>query len=226
MFTILKAFRTRLELKAASICAAVLVMTQGATPAPSASPSTVVAKAYANNDSLSSYTFQMHASVAMHHFPWMHFTVDGEGQYEKGVLYQVRITKAPFFAKRLEQIDLSFLSPSMWRDHYDVRTVGSQGDDTQFQLTPRDAGTLSRALVTVNPSSGIREINMEYADGGRIRFLLRSDNMSGYLLPATTDIDINAQGTSLSAHADFSNYSVVANCGKPCGANAIMGHRL
>ena len=43
----------------------------------------VVAMAGARNHGLREYTFHVNVAMAMKHFPWLHFHMDGEGDYQR-----------------------------------------------------------------------------------------------------------------------------------------------
>ena len=197
--------------------AAALLACVGVPFAPARAGQSPLELACARNPSLTAYTFHMDVTLAMHHFPWLHFRLSGEGQNVRGERYIVKFTTMPFFAKRLNEIDLSELDPRMWDKQYIVRLVDQQNSTATFSLTSRDEGqdqksaSLKDALVTLDANYATRTVVLQYANGGNITLNLTPESTSGYLLPATGEAQINMPGEALSAHASFTDYAVVSH---------------
>jgi hypothetical protein len=90
----------------------------------------IVAAASERNDALETFTFHANISMAMRHFPWLHFHMEGLGDYRRGDHYVLRLTGAPSFASRMRQIDLSMIDPGMWPNRYRYTEVGRRDGDT------------------------------------------------------------------------------------------------
>jgi hypothetical protein len=165
------------------------------------------------NPLLTSYTFHMTVAMAMRHFPWLHFHIDGDGQYVRGENYVVHFTRMPFFARGIQQIDLSPLDPSMWQKRFFVTVADRRDGMTTFalrvrRLDPQDPNPLEETFVTLDSQYSTREVVLRYRDGV-IRLNITPSNTQRFRLPATGDAGIDMPGQSLSAHAAFTNYTIV-----------------
>jgi hypothetical protein len=177
---------------------------------PSSGEAAVIAAAYDRNDALESYTFHMDIGMAMRHFPWLHFKMEGLGDYRRGDHYIVHLIKKPSFASKMQDIDLSVIDPSMWPNRYRYHETGQQDGDTLFALEEIKPGSLKAATVALNPVSGAHWVDITYADGMHIHMILSSDDIEGYLLPVTLTADVDYPNMPLSADATFNDYSIAA----------------
>lgn len=169
-----------------------------ATPQPSAS-----------DRAPQSYTFRLGVDMAMRTFPWLHFRLEGLGDYRRGDHYVVHITKKPSFAEKVQDIDLSMIDPSMWQHRYRYRITGQQDGDTIFALESlTKKSTLTSATVAMNPVSGAHWVDVSYSDGTHVHMVITSNAVSGFLLPTTMIADVNYPHMfPLSADASFTDYS-------------------
>ena len=200
-------------------CAAVVVATgtlaaQGVGAAASQRPTPnlapVIAAAYGRNDALQSYTFQVSIEMAMRHFPWLHFKMEGVGDYLRGDHYLVHLTKKPGFASKMKDIDLSMIDPSMWPKRYRYEQAGVQDGDTLFALqSTQKPSSLQSATVALNPAFGAQWVDVTYSDGTHIHLNVTSNTIFGFLLPTSLTADVYYPHMSpLSADASFSNYAI------------------
>jgi hypothetical protein len=155
----------------------------------------------------------MDVALAMHHFPWLHFRVAGEGWNIRGQQFKVHFIKTPSFARALNEVDLSALDPRMWKSRYVVDLVSRQESMTTFSLRPlaedRDQkNALKDALVTLDDNYATRTLVLHYANGGSITLNLTPESKNGYLLPVTAEAQIDMPGQSLTAEASFSDYAL------------------
>jgi hypothetical protein len=195
-----------MERRAAPVLATFLLLALAPQSPPEGSP--VITSAYARNDSLQSYTFEVNVAMAMRHFPWLHFHIQGDGVYERGHRYVVHFTKMPFFAPQPRDVDLSMLDPAMWPQIYAVETAGTDGSDTIFTLHAIKDDSLEEARVTMSPLDGTERVEASYRDGTRIAMTVASSDSDGYLLPSKITAQIDYGLTPLSADADFTHYVV------------------
>jgi hypothetical protein len=145
--------------------------------------------------------------MAMRHFPWLHFHLQGLGVYEPGVSYVVHFTKTPWFIPQARHdADLSMLDPLMWPGRYLYEEIGQQGDEKLFALHAINDPSLRNATVAVGPNGAARRIDATYSDGTHIETRVNLNNVDGFLLPATMTADIDEPHIALSANADFENY--------------------
>jgi hypothetical protein len=154
------------------------------------------------------YTFEMDVAMAMRHFPWMHFRMEGEGSYEPGESYTVHLTSMPWFMpKQHNDIDLSMLDPTLWPRHFSFQETGQLDGQTFFDLRPIDDPSLEDATVTVGPSGQTRHVAMAYKDGTHITMDVSDSAFGGFVLPATLRADIDKPHMPLSANAAFKDYA-------------------
>ena len=185
-----------------------------ALPAPSRADTSAGAACAARNPSLAEYTFDMNVAMRMRHFPWLGFHLAGSGRYVRGQSHVVDFTQLPFFAKGFNEVDLSPLDPCIWPRFYAVTSLGTRDGLTTFSLRPRradpqDKNRLVEALVTLDSSYATRNVVLHY-ENGSITIALTPGSILGYRLPADGEVSIDMPGRSLSAHADFTNYSIVS----------------
>jgi hypothetical protein len=195
-----------MERRTVTVLAAFLLLAVAPQSPTEGSP--VIAAAYSRNDTLQSYTFEVDVAMAMRHFPWLHFHIEGDGVYERGRRYVVHFTKMPFFAPQPRDVDLSMLDPAMWPSMYTVETTGEDGGDAVFTLHAIKDDSLDEARVTMSPLDGTERVVAMYHDGTRIAMSVASNDSAGYLLPAKITAQIDYGGTPLSADADFTHYVV------------------
>jgi len=191
----------------AAAAAAALILLSSPTPTGATSSSRVIASVDARNLALHSYTFHMNVAMAMKHFPWLHFHLEGEGTYRRGDRYIVHFTSMPGFASKIHDIDLSMIDPAMWPGHYRYSEAGRQDDDTIFALEPIDDVNLKTASVALNEASGVRWVDATYADGTHIHMIVNSGEFGGFLLPASMSAAVDYPHMPIAAHADFGDYS-------------------
>jgi hypothetical protein len=165
----------------------------------------IIAALDARNATLPNFTFHANVAVAMHHFPWLHFHLDGDGTYDRGDRYLVHFTRMPFFAKQIHDIDLSMLDPTLWPKNYLYTRIGLEGSDAVFSLAPLHDPTLSKAEVAIN-EQGADWVDATYTDGMHIHMAVTTAPAGPYLLPGKMDVAIDYPHMPLSATADFTNY--------------------
>lgn len=180
-----------------------------APPGPSESAA-VIAAAYGRNDALQAYTFALNIDMAMRTFPWLHFKMEGVGDYRRGDHYVVHITKEPSFASKMHQIDLSMIDPTMWPSHYRYWQVGEKNGDTVFLLEGlKKQSILKSATVALSPITGAHWVDATYTDGMHVHMNITSNQIFGFLLPTQLNADVNYPHMfPLSADASFSNYNI------------------
>ncbi len=153
------------------------------------------------------YTFKMDVAMAMRHFPWLHFHMQGVGTYQLGVSYTVHFTSLPWFVpKSRHDFDLSMIDPLMWPKHYLYQQIGQQDGDAIFELHAIDDPGLRNATVRLGPGGLAREVQTAYSDGTTIDTKVSNSNVNGFLLPVAMKADINEPHLALSASADFKDY--------------------
>ncbi|MGC1379934.1 MAG: hypothetical protein WA814_02780 [Candidatus Baltobacteraceae bacterium] len=154
------------------------------------------------------FTFQMSVALAMIHFPWLRFHMDGLGRYEPGQTYVVHFAKLPWFAPRHRyDVDLSMLDPAMWPKRFTYRQIGQQNEDTLFELHAINDPTLKSAVVALSPGWCARHLDATYDDGTRVSMSVSFSAVNGFMVPVTLQADIAEPHLALSANADFAGYT-------------------
>ncbi len=155
-----------------------------------------------------SYTFRLDVAMAMRHFPWLHFNLEGDGVYDPGESYKVHFTKVPWFAPRKQHdADLSMLDPLMWPRHYTYEETGEQNENRVYTLHAIDDPTLVNATVAIGPRGKARQVDASYNDGTHIEMHVTSSDVDGFFLPENLTADIDEPHLALSANADFKDYT-------------------
>ncbi len=167
----------------------------------------VLATVSTHNVGLESFTFHANVAMAMRHFPWLHFHVQGTGDYLRGDHYVLRLANLPF-SSGTHQIDLSMIDTGMWAHRYRYREIGEHDGDTLFALQSLHDSSLKSATVAVSPSSGPHWVDAAYADGTHIHMTVGTGDVQGFLLPATLDADVDRPHMPLSAAATFNDYVI------------------
>jgi len=190
--------------RSATLVAIALILTGGV--ARTNGCNAIIAAVDARNATLPNFTFHADVGVKMHHFPWLHFHLSGDGTYKKGNRYWVHFTQMPFFAKQVHDIDLSMLDPTLWPKNYAYEAAGIQGDDAVFDLQALHDPNLEKAQVALN-GQGADWVDATYKDGMHIHMTVTPGQTGAYLLPQKMDISVDYPHMPLSASADFTGYS-------------------
>jgi hypothetical protein len=166
------------------------------------------AEGFARTPPLPGFTFGVDVAMAMRHFPWLRFHVEGVGKYEPGKAYQVHFTKLPWFAPaQTHDTDLAMLEPSLWPSRFLYQETGQENGNTLFDLQAIDDPSLKGAVVALGPRWCARQIDADYSDGTRIKMNVTFDRVDGFTLPASLTADIDQPHLALSASAQFKDYS-------------------
>lgn len=154
------------------------------------------------------YTFRLDVAMAMQHFPWLHFHLQGVGVYEPGVSYVVHFTKTPWFIPQARHdADLSMLDPLLWPGRYLYEEIGQQGDETLFALHAINDPSLRSATVALGPRGATRRVDATYSDGTHIETRVSRSDVDGFFLPQSMTAQIDEPHIALSASADFKDYT-------------------
>jgi hypothetical protein len=164
-----------------------------------------------------SYTFRVDVAMAMRHFPWLHFHMQGDGEYQPGESYVVHFTTIPWFLpKQRHDADLSMLDPNMWPKRFTYEEIAQRPDGERlFLLHAIDDPTLKVATVTLGPHSKAHSVDAIYNDGSHIQMTVNRSIINGFWLPATMTAQIDEPGMALSASADFKDYDFAGEANSP-----------
>lgn len=161
--------------------------------------------------SVRSYTFALHVDFGLKTFPYLKFHLDGTGKWERPNLYSVHFRNVPWFGKGFESISLDPLEPSNWPQNYDIQSVSHDGTDRHhIEMTDKVKGHIKNILADVD-GSGLRKIQWNYLNGGRIAVAVEPLMIGGVPLPQVEDADIKVPGYHVTAHATFDEYKLVTD---------------
>jgi hypothetical protein len=185
-------------------------------PAAACNGDTGTLGAFERNAALPGYTFNVDVAMAMRHFPWLHFHVQGVGKYEPGKSYVIHFTKLPWFApQQAHDTDLSMLDPAMWPSRFLYQEAGRDSGNTLYDLRAIDDPTLKSATVALGPKFCTRKVDAAYADGTEIKMNVTFSQIGAFMLPTTLRADIQQSHLLLSANAEFKDYAFSSEGARP-----------
>ena len=106
-------------LRAAAAGGGLLALLASAPEAP-VDPAETIAAVAQREKSLKEMTFDIHVDVALKTPPWLHFTLQGKGRYERPGETTIHFDKVPWFGKGYETVSLESLDPKSWPAHYEI----------------------------------------------------------------------------------------------------------
>ena len=169
----------------------------------------ILAASAQRNDAIASFTFHADIAMRMQHFPWLHFHMQGYGDYQRGDHYVVHLTGG-MFASKVHQIDLSMIDPALWPGRYRHTIIAQRDGDTLFSLQAIQDPSLQSATVALSPIYGPQWVDATYSQGMHIHMVVSSNNVDGFLLPVALTADVDYPHMPLVADADFTDYSINA----------------
>lgn len=162
------------------------------------------------SDAPSTYTFHMGIEMAMRHFPWFHFRMEGTGDYARGDRYVVHITQTPAIFSKMHDIDLSMIDPAMWPKRYRYELQSNVGGTIVYALSALDDPSMRGATVALSADGSARWVDAHYADGMHVHMTLKNDSVDGYVLPVSLTADVDYPHMPMSADASFTDYAFPA----------------
>jgi hypothetical protein len=185
-----------------------------ASAAPAEAPDDVSRTIAADTDriaGLRSYTFDLHVNILVHTFPAVRFHLDGVGSYERPQHVVIRFTHVPWFGKGFEKIDLAAFDPRSWPSQYAISVARHNGAETELAMRDLKKSALKEARATIDARDGIKQMVWEYDYGGKIQVDVTPQRISGFALPSSEVAEITMPHVHATAHAEFTNYRVVAD---------------
>ena len=189
----------------------------------SSAPSEEAAKIFALTGTrtapVQSYTSKLHVDFALRSFPYLKFHLEGNIAYKRPNLYSVHFDHVPWFGKGFENMKMDPLQPHTWPEHYDVASIARDGERTSVEMNDKITGNV-KAIHAELDSDGLRRIQWQYHNGGRIDVRVNPSIVDGIPVPATEDADIKLPAYHVVAHATFTDYKIVTDAGNRDGAPA------
>jgi len=182
-------------------------------PAPSA-PADEAAQVFALTGSrtapVQSYTSKLHVDFALRSFPYLKFHLEGHIEYKRPNLYSVHFDHVPWFGKGFENMQMDPLQPQTWPAHYDISSLSRDGERTSLEMRDKVAGNIKGIHAELD-RDGLRRIEWQYVNGGRIDVRVDPTVVAGVPVPATEDAEIKLPAYHVIAHATFSDYRIVTD---------------
>jgi hypothetical protein len=157
-----------------------------------------------------SYTSKLHVDFALRSFPYLKFHLEGHIEYKRPNLYSVHFEHVPWFGKGFENMKMDPLEPQTWPEHYDVASIAREGDRTHVEMRDKITGNVKGIHAELD-ADGLRRIEWQYVNGGRIDVRVNPVLVDGVPVPATEDADIKLPAYHVTAHATFSDYKIVTD---------------
>jgi hypothetical protein len=194
----------------ALLASSLLLVGAAASDTPEEVVKTIVAD-QERNAGLRSYTFDLHVNILVHTFPEVRFHLDGVGSYERPEHVVIHFTHVPWFGKGFEKVDMAAFDPRSWPEQYTIEVHHHDGDTTELSMRDRKKSPLKEARATIDAHTGVKQMVWEYDYGGRIQVDVTPQQIDGFALPAKEDAEITMPHVHATAHAEFTNYRVVAD---------------
>jgi hypothetical protein len=196
--------------RAALIAASIGMLAEAPAPAPSDEAAKLFALSGTRTANVQSYTSKLQVDFALKTFPYLRFHVAGHIEYKRPNIYSVHFDHVPWFGKGFENMKMDPLEPQTWPEHYDVASIAHQGDRTHVEMRDKIAGNVKSIHAELD-ADGLRRIEWQYVNGGRIDVRVNPVIVDGVPVPATEDADIKLPAYHVTAHATFSDYKIVTD---------------
>jgi hypothetical protein len=203
--------------RAALIAASIGMLAEA--PAPSADETAKLFAAVPTRASVQSYTSKLHVDFALRSFPYLKFHLEGRIEYKRPNLYSVHFDHVPWFGKGFENMKMDPLEPQTWPEHYDIASIAHEEGRTHVEMRDKTAGNIKGVHAELD-ADGLRRIQWNYVNGGRIDVRVNPVLVEGVAVPATEDADIKLPAYHVVAHASFSDYKIVSDGSAPTVSTA------
>jgi hypothetical protein len=197
----------RAALTAASVC--MLAEASGPT-ASTEEAARIFAISGTRSSPVQSYSSKLQVDFALRSFPYLKFHLTGHIEYKRPNLYSVHFDHVPWFGKGFENMKMDPLEPQTWPEHYDIASVSQQDGRTHVEMRDKVAGNIKGVHAELD-SDGLRRIQWQYTNGGRIDVQVNPTHVEGVPVPETEDAEIKLPAYHVVAHAKFSDYKIVTD---------------
>ena len=205
---------------AALMAASLGMLAEGPGPAaPSEEAAKIFALTATRTAPVQSYTSKLHVDFALRSFPYLKFHLEGHIEYKRPNLYSVHFEHVPWFGKGFENMKMDPLEPQTWPEHYDVASIAHEGDRTHVEMRDKITGNVKGIHAELD-GDGLRRIQWQYHNGGRIDVHVNPSVVDGIPVPATEDADIKLPAYHVVAHATFTDYKIVTDGTAPSSSTA------
>jgi hypothetical protein len=203
--------------RAALIAASIGMLAEA--PAPASDETAKIFATVPARAAVQSYTSKLHVDFKLRSFPYLGFHLEGRIEYKRPNLYSVHFDHVPWFGKGFENMKMDPLEPQTWPEHYDVASIAHEGDRTHVEMRDKVAGNIKNIHAELDPD-GLRRIEWQYVNGGRIDVHVNPVLVEGVAVPATEDAEIKLPAYHVVAHAKFTDYKIVTDGTAPTVSTA------
>jgi hypothetical protein len=199
--------------RAASAAAAVALIANAAPAyADNASARMLVDAVAARTTTVSSYTANISLHVAMHSFPFVRMTINGDTAYQQPGQYTLKMHTLPALARAFQNVSGDAGDPAVWVRKYDIAIdsgVRQPKGDIALKMTPKTQGPIGHAEALIDTST-MTVIRMEwfYNNGGHIAVDYQYAQIGSVLMIEHQTAEIAMPSIRATATADLTNYAM------------------
>ena len=183
-----------------------------ATVAPSVAadpPSDLFARMARVNANLQTYQADMHVDIAMHTFPFISPSLDGNAYYKRPDKNAIVFKTVPALASAFQKVYPQIPPPSEWKITYDVTPGADDGTVTTFRLVPKKNGRVDHIDARVDDKAAtVVSEQWFYKDGGSISLAQNYETIDGNFVVQSQSGKVDLPSYKADIKSAFSNYKL------------------
>lgn len=161
------------------------------------------------NEKLQSYQAKLHIDVALHMFPPLSTSLDGNVYYKQPDKEAAVFTVVPMLASQFKKLYAHVEPPALWSTVYRFEVLSDDGTFTIFRLVPRKHGRVLHLDVSVDDAAAtIHGYRWEYEEGGYIAFDQTFTTIAGNKLVASQSGHVELPSYKADVHSTVSDYKL------------------
>jgi len=210
--------------KAASAAlAGAIIVSAAPAYADSASARIIVDAVAARTTAVSSYTANISLHVAMHSFPFIRMTINGDTAYQQPGQYTLKMHTLPALAKAFQNVSGDAGDPTVWVLKYDIAVDRSNplpAGHIALKMTPKSPCQVDHAEATIDTATmTVSRMEWFYGNGGHIAVDYQYEAFGGVLMVAHQSAEIAMPNIRATASADLTNYALQMDLAAVTAAN-------
>ena len=178
----------------------------------SASARAIVDAVMARTTQVSSYTANLSLHVALHSFPFLHLTINGDMSYQQPGQYDVKMHTLPALAKAFQNVSGDAGDPDVWLQKYNITTdatVAAPAGQIALRMTQKNQGEIEHAEAFIDTSTmTVARMEWFYRHGGHISIDDHYAQVGNVLMVDHQTAEIAMPGIRATASADLTNYAM------------------
>ena len=219
------AITTAAKAVSAALALAVAINVNAApAQADNASARIIVDAVAARTTTVSSYTANISLHVAMHSFPFIRMTINGDTAYQQPGQYTLKMHTLPALAKAFQNVSGDAGDPTVWIRKYEIavdRSNPMQAGHIALKMTPKSACQVDHAEATIDTSNmTVSRMEWFYNSGGHIAVDYQYLQVGGVLMVAHQSAEIAMPNIRATASADLTNYALQMDLAAVTAANS------